>query len=391
MSKSKEHKVKHTSSFKKPPANAGFWQVFWYNLTIWTVKHRFWQRLGLAFIAFVFLVTGSMYGISQWYINKYKNEPVTIGATFIPDYARYLEVDPEETLDAMINDLGIKHFRLVSYWKNHEIKENQYDFSELDWQFDKIEEAGGTISLAIGLRQPRWPECHGPEWAMIKTVPEWTSDLLDYTAETIDRYRDRESLVSYQLENEYFLDVFGHCPDHSRERLVREYNFVKNLDPSRPLIVSRSNNATPSWPVGEPRADMVAASIYKRVWDKTITKRYFEYPLPAWFYGFLAGATEITTGRNTIIHELQTEAWLPENKSMRTEPIEELYKTMSPERLSSRIQYAKDTGMKSYDLWGVEWWYQLKKNRDYPELWNTAKEELRKVDSENQALKQVEN
>ncbi|MCA9348264.1 hypothetical protein KC867_02550, partial [Candidatus Saccharibacteria bacterium] len=136
---------------------------------------------------------------------------------------------------------------------------------------------------------------------------------------------------------------------------------------------SRSNNATPSWPVGAPRADFVASSIYKRVYDKTITKRYFEYPVPAWFYGFLAGATEITTGRNTLIHELQTEAWLPENRSMRTESIEELYKTMSPEILQSRIQYAKDTGIKSFDLWGVEWWYQLKTTRHNPDIWNTAK------------------
>src|SRR5690606_27630462 len=146
---------------------------------------------------------------------------------------------------------------------------------------------------AIGLRQPRWPECHAPEWAMIKTTPEWTEDLLDYTEETISRYKHRKSLVSYQLENEYFLDVFGQCPDHSRERLVREFDFVKNLDPNRPVIVSRSNNATPSWPLGEPRADIVAASIYKRVWDKNVTKRYFEYPLPGWFYAFLAGATEL--------------------------------------------------------------------------------------------------
>ena len=129
MSKSKQPKVKHTTSFKKPPANAGFWQVFWYNITAWTVRNRFWQKTGLVSLALIILIPSTMYGISQWYINKHKDETTTIGATFIPDYARYLEVDPEETLDAMINDLGIKHFRLVSYWKNHEAREDQYDFS----------------------------------------------------------------------------------------------------------------------------------------------------------------------------------------------------------------------------------------------------------------------
>lgn len=383
MPKSKEPKIIHTTSFKKPTKDAGFWQVFWYNFTNWSVKHKLWQKLGLGLFIFIILTVSSMFAISQWYINKHKDEKTIVGATFIPDYARYLEVEPKETLNAMINELGIRHFRLVSYWKNHETKEGYYDFSELDWQFDMIEKAGGTVSLAIGLRQPRWPECHGPEWAMIKSKPEWKQDLLEYTKKTIERYKDRKSLESYQLENEYFLDVFGHCPDHDRDRLVEEFNFVKNLDPNKPVIVSRSNNATPSWPIRKPRADTVAASIYKRVWDKTITKRYFEYPLPAWFYGFLAGATELTTGRNTIIHELQTEAWLPENKSMRTEPIDELYKTMSPDKLSSRIKYAKGTGMKSFDLWGVEWWYQLKSVRNQPEIWNTAKQEIEKINQEN--------
>src|SRR5690606_13725188 len=101
-------------------------------------------------------------------------------------------------------------------------------------------------------------------------------------------------------------------------------NFVKSLDSTRPVIISRSNNAVPSWPVGEPRPDMNAASIYKRVWDGTVTKRYFEYPLPPWFYAFLAGGAELTTGRNTFIHELQTEAWLPRGMEMRTAPLEEL-------------------------------------------------------------------
>lgn len=378
--------IKHTSSFKKPEANAGFWQVFWYKFTAFAVRNKLWQRLGIAVLVFLFIATSTMYGIAQWYINKHKDEPVAIGVTFIPDYARYLQIDPQQTLHALINDLGVSHFRLVSYWKNHEQTENQYDFSELDWQFDMIEQAGGTVSLAIGLRQPRWPECHGPEWAMIKSKPEWKDDLLDYMEQTINRYKDRPSLQSYQLENEYFLDVFGHCPDHSRERLEEEFEFVKRLDPNHQVIVSRSNNATPSWPVGSPRGDMVAASIYKRVWDKTITRRYFEYPVPAWFYGFLAGATEITTQRNTFIHELQTEAWLPENQSMRTASIDELYNTMSPEKLEDRIEYAKKTGMRAFDLWGVEWWYQMKTQRNTPELWETGKKEIQKIQAENKEL-----
>lgn len=319
-----------------------------------------------------------MFAISQWYISSHRSQPLEIGATFIPNYARYFDLDPKETMQAMIDDLGIRRFRLVTYWNNHEKEPGEYDFSELDWQFDKVEAAGGTVSLALGLRQPRWPECHGPEWAMAKPIEQWREDLKDYMGVIIDRYKDRDVLTEYQLENEYFLSVFGDCPDHSRERLVDEYNYVKEKDSSRPLIVSRSNNATPSWPIGEPRADKVAASIYKRVYDNTITKRYYEYPYPAWFYGFLAGATQLTTDRDTIIHELQTEAWLPEEYQMPDAPIEELYKTFSPETLKDRLRYGVDTGIRTIDVWGVEWWYQMKTQRNAPELWDTAKTELEK-------------
>lgn len=277
----------------------------------------------------------------------------------------------------MITDLGIKRFRLVSYWDIHEPQPNQYDFSELDWQFDMIEAAGGEVSLAIGLRQPRWPECHGPEWAMAKTVPEWSVDLNEYMGEVINRYKDRPSLVEYQLENEYFLSVFGICPDFSRERLINEAAYVRSQDPNTTLVISRSNNAI-GFPVGEPQADKFALTVYKRVWDKTLTKRYFEYPFPSWFYGFLAGGGQILTGKDLFVHELQTEAWLPEGMSMKTAPVDELYKSLSPGRLEDRIAYGYNTGMKTIDLWGVEWWYHMKTKRNAPEIWETAKTELAK-------------
>lgn len=346
---------------------------------LWTSRAKFGKFVVLMACGMALLST-SAYGIAYWYQQKHNDEPLKIGATFVPNYARYFEIDPQETLQAMIDDLGIRRFRLVSYWNNHEPQPDQYDFTELDWQFDMIEAAGGEVALSIGLRQPRWPECHGPEWAMAKSVPEWTEDLKEYMGVTIDRYKDRDVLVEYQLENEFLLTVFGDCPDHSRERLIEEFEYVKSKDDTRPLIVNRSNNAVPSWPVGDPRADKVGAAVYKRVWDKTITKRNYEYPFPPWFYSFLAGGTELTTGRESIIHELQTESWLAEDLGydMSDAPLQELYKTFGPDDVGPRLKYGVDTGIRDIDLWGVEWWYQLKEKRNAPEIWNTAIEELQK-------------
>jgi len=275
----------------------------------------------------------------------------------------------------MIDDLGIRRFRLVSYWDDIEQTPGVYDFSELDWQFKKVESAGGSIALAVGLRQPRWPECHGPDWAMQKPMSEWRNDLKKFMAAVIDRYKNSPALKEYQLENEYFLSVFGECPDFSRERLIDEFKFVKARDPNTPVTISRSNNAI-GLPLGHPRPDTFAVSVYKRVWDKTLTKRYFEYPFPAWFYGSLAGWGKIFTGRDLYIHELQTEAWLADGYYMKDAPIDELYKSLNPDRLKNRIKYGEATGMKTIDLWGVEWWYQMKTKRNAPELWEAAKQSI---------------
>lgn len=343
----------------------------------WYLRRSFWQKVGIILATIVIVLLSIMYGIARWYTAKHADEPLQIGATFIPSYAEYYDLDPKDTMQAMIDDLGLRRFRLVSYWNEIEPNKGEYDFSRLDWQFDKVEQAGGTVSLSIGLRQPRWPECHWPEWAQKEPAPVWQTDLNSYMTKVIERYKDRPSLVSYQLENEYFLEVFGDCPDHSRERLVKEYNLVKSLDPNTPVIVTRSNNAVPSWPVGEPRADEIGASIYKRVWDGTVTKRYFEYPLPPWFYAFLAGAAELTTGRSTFIHEMQTESWAP--TAMKNTSIAEQDKSMPAEDLADRIQFGVDTGMRTIDLWGVEWWYWRKMRMNDPALWENGKAKIKEL------------
>lgn len=342
---------------------------------------KFWRRnlfhkVISVLLGVVILFTSGMYGIAQWYIYKHHREPLTIGATFIPDYARYFDLDPKETMQAMISELGIHSFRLVSYWNAVEPEPGKYDFTELDWQFALAEQTGSKVTLSIGLRQPRWPECHGPDWAMKEDMSVWEPQLKTFIGVVMNRYKNSPALRDYQLENEFFLTVFGICPDFSRSRLVDEYNYAKTQDLDHPIIISRSNN----WiglPLGDPRPDEFAISVYKRVWDKTITKRYFEYPLPAWFYASLAGATEILTGKNMIIHELQTEAWVPDSyNGIKNAPLNEGYKSLDAGRLKNRIEYGVGTGMKTVNLWGVEWWYYAKIKQNDPSLWNAAREQL---------------
>ena len=356
----------------------------WNRFRHWLSK-SLWRRVLAGFLAILFTLLIGMYAIAQWYLWTGRDKPIELGATFVPNYARYFGIEPVEVYSAMLNDLEFKRIRLVSYWSNMEQVRGTYDFSELDWQFRMAEEKNVKISLAVGLRQPRWPECHMPVWATDLSKEQWYPELLDFMAATVERYKDSPVLESYQLENEFLLTVFGDCPDHDRERLIEEFEYLRRLDPTKPIIVNRSNNATPSWPIGEPRADKIGAAVYKRVWDKTVSKRYFEYPIPAWYYAFLAGGTKLTTGRETFLHELQAEPWLPDGYDLRTASIKEQDYTMDAKRLHHRFEYGRATGLKTIDLWGVEWWYYRLKQGD-DSLWRAAKEEIQKTETHNAKL-----
>jgi hypothetical protein len=335
----------------------------------------FFHKVFCVFLAILIILVGAMYGIAQWYIYSQRNQPLNMGVTFIPDYAQSLGVNPEQTMDALIN-IGVKQFRLVSYWNDTEPEPNQYDFSQLDWEFQKAQAAHATIILTVGLRQPRWPECHAPSWVNTSQPDkDWQPQLEAFMSKVVERYKNSPSLESYQLENEYFLKGFGDCTNFDRNRLVSEYNLVKKLDPSHPIIIARSNNAI-GYPVGQPTPDEFSISVYKRVWDGNFTHRYLEYPFPAWYYGFIAGFQKIFLHRNMMIAELQAEAWPPIGQSIQQTSLAEQNKSINAKRLKDRFEYGKATGMKQIDLWGAEYWYYRLKVLHDPSLWNVAKQEF---------------
>lgn len=348
---------------KLPHLFARYWRSGWWHKTI------------VISLCLFTVLTGTMYGIAQWYIDSQKSQPLVMGTTFIPAYAQSLGVDPQATMDGLINDVGVRHFRLVSYWDQLEPSKGNYDFSSLDWQFQKAETAHAKVSLALGLRQPRWPECHIPNWAANEPDDQWQPQLSSFITAVVNHYKNSPSLESYQLENEYFLQGFGTCTNFSRDRLISEYKTVKQADPHRTVIVSRSNNAI-GIATGQPKPDEYGISIYKRVWSQPIG-RYLEYPFPAWFYGFLAGTQKIFNGNDTIIHELQAEAWPPKGQSITETSLAEQNKSFDATRFESRVKYGQATGMRTMYLWGSEYWYYRLAVLHDPTLWNVAKQSFK--------------
>jgi hypothetical protein len=337
-------------------------------------RHNWWHKIVTVFTVIIILCLGTMYGIARWYIWSERNTPLQLGVSFVPDYAQSLGVNPQHTMDALIG-IGVKQFRLVSYWSDMEPTPGHYDFSQLDWEFQKAEAAHAKIILTVGLRQPRWPECHMPAWAASEPVSVWQPQLESFMQAVVQRYKNSPALESYQLENEYFLQGFGTCTNFSRSRLVSEYNLVKKTDPSHPIIVGRSDNDI-GIPIKQPQPDEFSVSVYQRVWDANLTHRYLEYPWPAWYYGFLAGLQKIVDHKSMMIAELQAEAWAPHGQTIPNTSLAEQNKSINAQRLQNTFQFGKATGMKSIDMWGAEYWYYRDVKLHDPSLWNVARQEF---------------
>jgi len=273
---------------------------------------------------------------------------------------RQFDIDLFEVQKAAI-DIGFRRFRLMSYWNEIENTKDVYKWHELDEQIKLAAENGCEISLCLGLRQPRWPECHVPVWAKKLPKPERNKALLAYIKSVVQRYKRDKSIVSWQLENEALNRGFGDCPDYDRARLRREFNLVKKLDPGRPAVMSASNSF--GLPMRQPLPDVVGFSQYfHQAKSNGISYRR----LPRRFIKTRKLIIEKIMRRPVFCHELQMEPWgLSGIEHMSKAAKDHL---MNPLVAARHIAFARQIGFKTIDLWGLEWWY-FEKLHNNPKMW----------------------
>jgi hypothetical protein len=309
-------------------------------------------------------------------LNTFVFTPVkdpSYGVSFSKERSEELGLDWKANFTALLDDLKIKHYRLMSYWNEHEAERGVFDFSSLDWQMDEAAKRGATVSLAIGLRQPRWPECHEPEWAKTIGGNEWKQALYAYMEKVVARYKNHPALVSWQLENEAVNNWFGICTSVDRERLVEESNLVKAWDPNHKVQMSLSDQH--GLPLGQPVPDEYGFSVYRIIWNSNFwPNTYLYYPTPIWYHRLRALVIQLIQHRPIFIHELQMEPWGPHDTKFLS--IEEQDKSMSIEQIPRVFRFARQTGIKDIDLWGGEWWYWRKIKFNDPSVWETVRQEL---------------
>ncbi len=322
------------------------------------------KKILLYFLIFVLIVVGFFLLGKPPQVKE-----ATWGVNFSQKHAELLGLDWQKTYSALIDDLGAKNIKLATYWDLIEKERGKYNFEDLDWQINRAEEKNAKIILVIGMKTPRWPECHIPDWAKKIEKPEQQEKILNLIEKIVLRYRDSSSIKMWQVENEPFFP-FGECPWVDPDFLKKEIDLVKSLDSqSRPVVISDSGEGS-FWFSAAKLGDIVGTTMYRKVWVKQLGK-YFDYPLTPTFYYRKAQIIKKLFKKEVICVELQAEPWGP--KLLYDSPVEEQIKTMNLEQFKKNIEFAGKTGLKEFYLWGAEWWYWMKEKQNQPDIWNEAK------------------
>jgi hypothetical protein len=327
------------------------------------------MRLRNWIIGFV-IVAGLVGGwIAVYRLSFASPQPIKYGVTFDQEYAQFLGLDPRMVFTEMLTDLNIKYVRLAVQWDEVEKEPGQLSFGDIDWYLDQAKEHDVHVTLAIGQKTPRWPECHPPAWAVATTTAAYEAGFNTYIKSTVERYRDREVLEFWQVENEPFVP-FGECPKFNTKLIPATIKMVRDLDPYHPVIVTDSGELT-TWRQAAHLGTYFGTTLYRLVWNKYLGYVNYDIIFPPAFYRFKAWINGIAP-EQAMISELQAEPWIP-NGSILTTSVTEQFKTMSPELLTKNVEFAGRVGFSRVSLWGVEWWYWLKDKAGDPRMVEMAK------------------
>lgn len=326
-----------------------------------------WRYIAAVSLGVVVLIVGTLFGLSR----EDKPEEIIYGMSFNTMYANELGLNWRETYDAILDDLGVRHLRLAAHWPMIEPVRDTYNYTELDYQLMRAEEVGADVVLAVGRRLPRWPECHVPDWAAGLSWEEQKAEILEQITEVVTRYKDKSAIKYWQVENEPYLEVFAkeHCGEFDEDFLLEEIALVKELDPSRPVLVTDSGNLG-LWMGPYRHGDAFGTSVYVHFWNPEIGQ--FKTLLPPWFYRVKANLMALLFGEKEVfLIELSAEPWLLE--PITDVDIETQYSRMDITKLEDIIAYAEATHLEKQYLWGAEWWYWLK-DKGHPEMWEFGRE-----------------
>jgi hypothetical protein len=291
--------------------------------------------------------------------------------------------------------------RLGAYWNRIEPAPGAFDARELDWQVEAAERAGKQIVLCVGaVKTFGYPEFFVPEHHLAHPLPEHTlirpsayrSLLAAATAvltRVVDRYKDRESIVAWQVEHEA-VDPLGleHSWRLDAAFVEKEVEAARQTDPSRPILMNgflpaslpvrlsqwwRTRDQGDSLTVAQRMADIVGIDHYPRHALATVGARtlYLDGSRSPWQHPrrqqLFAWARRC--GRRLMISEGQAEPW--ETATPPPNPQARGMSSCMPEHVIENynrwLSWARQAAfpLDAYLFWGAEYW-MLRQQRGDP-------------------------
>lgn len=286
-----------------------------------------------------------------------------LGITFSSKYAEDLGMDPIETFTAIVSDLGVRNIRFSVYWTDIEQKQGVLDFSKLDAYMAIAEKYNVDVTLAIGMKVPRWPECYIPSFVDTGPGASLNSSLYRYMQALVGHAKNYPALKQWQIENEP-LFPYGNCPEPSLIRLKNEVALVRGLDTAHPVMLTVSGEQEP-WLDLASLADTIGVSVYRFAYNNALGPVTF--PHPAAYYRIHSMITGLFADE-VIISELQMEPWFTGSPQIPAS----VGVPFTTKEFSEHLNFAKRTGIRKVLLWGAEWWY-YEKLQGNDSLWITAR------------------
>jgi hypothetical protein len=313
-----------------------------------------------------------------------------LGISFRPRQAEALGLDAAATLQRLL-DYRFDMIRLGAYWNRIEPQRGVFDTSELDRDVDAAERAGKQVILAVGaIKTFGYPELFVPSHYLAKPLregmliqpadyPELIAGATEFIARIVARYRDRQSIVAWQLEHEA-VDPLG--VEHSWRLAVsfveHELRALRAADPSRSVMMNgflptsslvqltqwwRTRDQGDSLDVAARLADLVGVDYYPRHAMRHLGSRtlYLETADLPWERGRRKRlfATVQAGGKRLMVSEGQAEPW--EAVTVPPNPARQASYSCPPEDLirnynATMAWSTSGPPLYAYLFWGAEYW-----------------------------------
>jgi len=316
-----------------------------------------------------------------------------LGLSFRPLQAEALGLDPMAALATLLG-YPFQLIRLGAYWNRIEDGPGRFETGELDRQVDAAEQAGKRIIVCVGpVKTFGYPEFFVPghhlpgplrEGALVEPAdhPALLGAGTAFAARIVERYRDREAIVAWQVEHDA-VDPLGmeHSWRLSAAFVRREVEAVRAADPTRPVMMNgflptsapvrmqqwwRTRDQGDSLAVAQQLADIVGVDFYPR---HALAARGGRTAYLAGSIGALHRRPGLlASGRRLIIDEGQAEPW----EAVTTPPSPQgraMYSCLPEHVIENynqcmRWNQQQAGALEAYLFWGAEYWLLRERQGD---------------------------